>query len=129
MALPQPIHVAESVARLWPTTQIQHAYLLLTGIAQALRSAPRTSDEIADRLDRKAGLIELESAELLRILRTEPDGIPGDALSLRVCALLACASEPTFADALGVPLAVVLAGRQRMLALASELVAKGLSGA
>lgn len=129
MPLPEPEQVEEARARLWTPAQIQHAYLLLEGISAAIRTAPAPLAPKRDQLDRKAVEIEIESAELLRILQRRPEDISGAELSVRVCSLLACDSDPTFSEALGVPLAVVLAGRQRMLALASDLVAKGLAGA
>lgn len=125
MALPQPIHVEGAASRSWSPVYAQHALLFLSGIIRSLRSAAEAKTPKGMQYLRKARELELELSSLVRAMREHPIDLPGAALSVRLCTLLACESEAQLAETLAVPLSIVLAGRARMYALAESMVAAG----
>lgn len=122
MGLPQPWHVEEMALREWPSMQVQHAKLFLGGMALALGSAASGDSARAETLMRKRDEIELDLETLSRATREHPVDVPGAALSIRLCTMLACTTDSQLAEVLGVPLAIVLAGRLRMGALAERML-------
>lgn len=125
MALPQPIHVEGAAARSWSPVYAQHALLFLGGIVRSLRNAAAADELRAKQYERKATELDLEIVTLVRAMREHPIDLPGAALSVRLCTLLACETETQLSETLAVPLAIVLAGRARMYALAESMVSAG----
>ena len=126
MPLPEPAHVEDVRARYWERGYLAHADLFVSGCARSMRNAaenaPRSTGEA---LIRKADELDHEAALLRNVLAENPDGCVGDCLSLRMAAILACATEGDLAALLAVPVELILAGRQRMYALAAERIEKG----
>lgn len=125
MPLPQPSDVADTAARSWRPVHAQHALLFLGGIASSLRNAATYDALHATQYGAKAAELEIEVGDLARAIRENPLDLPGGVLSLRLCTLLACETESQLAETLAVPLAIVLAGRARMYAMAERLVSAG----
>lgn len=127
MALPQPIHVEQCIAREWTRNEGQHAYLLLSGICRALRMAESAPDSPeADRWKRKADFLDLEVDTLKRTLSRGNETMPGSEFSLYLCTLMACHDEQSLAEALALPIEFVKSAYQHAGNLASELVASGM---
>lgn len=129
MPLPQPEHVAGAAARSWSPVFVQHALLFLSGIASSLRNAGAFDSIHGTRYADKAAQLEIEVGDLARVLREHPIDVPGAAMSLRLCTLLACETETQLAETLAIPVSIVLAGRARMYALAERMVGAGRADA
>lgn len=125
MGLPQPEHVQDCASRTWSAAYAQHALLYLSGIIRSLRNAAAFDSMRATSFGRKATELELELGTLARAMREHPLDVPGAALSVRLCTLLACDSEAQLAEVLAVPISIVLAGRARMYAIAEQMVGSG----
>ena len=129
MALPNQSHVEDTRGRHWDRSYLEHSELFLRGITVSLRSAAAADERNRDRLTLKATALELEADTLSGLIVHNPDGCAGDRLSLILSLLLTCEGEAQLAQALGVPIAYVLAGRDRMFSLAADRVAAGRAGA
>lgn len=128
MTLPQPNDVAACAARSWPHVHAQHALLFLAGIVSSLRNAAAFDAIHSTQYGTKANELEILVGDLARVIREHPIDVPGAALPLRLCTLLACETESQLAGSLAVPLSIVLAGRARMYALAERMVSAGRAG-
>lgn len=125
MGLPQPTDVEACAARSWAHVHAQHALLFLSGIVSSLRNASAFDSIHATRFGATADELEILVGDLARAIREHPLDVPGAALPVRLCMLLACETESQLAQTLGVPISIVLAGRARMYALAERMVSAG----
>lgn len=125
MYVPQPTDVAACAARSWAHVHAQHALLFLSGIVSSLRNAAAFDAIHSTQFGAKAAELEIVVGDLARAIREYPVDVPGAALSVRLCTLLACETEAQLAGVLAVPVSIVLAGRARMYALAERMVSAG----
>ena len=124
--LPSPEQVANSAARMWSRSEIEHSTLYLLGMSRSLRSAAEANELEAERYVRKAEQLELEFSPLAALLEHEWTEIAGSDLPELTLYLVTCQSETQIAESLSMPLAFVFAGAERMRALSLSLVESGV---
>ena len=128
MSLPSARIVAITAQRTFSANEVEHAWLFLAGITVAVRNGAKSAPAaMAGRLERKSEELALDVADVEQLVQRGEDVARAD-FPKRVLVYLACDNEPAMADAMGVPLRYVVAGRQRMLSLAGAL-ASGVLGA